>query len=575
MLTDVTAQALKRGLPSTSARFSAPTGAVSNKQVEVKQAATETHRGTSRAVAASSGAIAAAGSVKGAVTGTLGKVVTAGGEEEDSADKGAARAKEGGKDRWTHFVALPVESRAVLANLARVQGQVSAVSPALVPGLIPPNKFHASLAIICCEDETALARARAALQACAREFAVLFEGARGARFRVKGLGHFRNSVLWAGVEDAKTLQAMATLVQKHLRQAGPGVQVQVQGRDNSEVVALQGHVTLMKTTFFSAKQRAALTKADKNFDTLCGPWKTCDFGVETASVLQLCAMKTRTKGGVAGGGEGGYVVDGFVLLPPAFNRLPSVVSWNYIQALPVPAQTATARCIQVVAAARAQDGSDKEDLKVRVELEHEDDGHVKVKIKVLQGVAEPNESVAEPKKNGEQQKKVDGVPHASVRPREASGRVHEASDTGAVSGSRKQRDSHEFLSPAATVSKPPAPSVAKEGTTDLRQRIASAVEDAVLAAYSFQIKGEGGDKLAGWSAGMTELEHAEEQVRAQLAVSGKACVPYAYSPQHLDACMMVDISISHDSAAGLAAKTREWAENVERAWAMAASNART
>ena len=245
-------------------------------------------------------------------------------KEQEGKEKG--KEKETAKAKWTHFVALPVENREVLSSLERLQHQVVASSPALKPGLISKQKFHASLAIVGCADGVALERARDALLACAPELEALFAKQGGAKFKIQGVGHFRNSVLWAGVEDAKTLQAMAAILQKRLKEAGSGVVVQ--GNDGSEDVELQGHVTLMKTSFFSGNQRAALTKKDKDLGVFTGQWKNHVFGTEIASALQLCAMKTRSTGGVAGGGEGGYVVDGILQLPPAFGRLPSVVSWN-------------------------------------------------------------------------------------------------------------------------------------------------------------------------------------------------------------------------------------------------------
>ena len=247
-------------------------------------------------------------------------------KEIDTTQKADADEGQNQKARWTHFVSLPIENREVLRKLGLLQEELSSRSPSLKPGLISPRKMHASLAILSCADDAALERARLALAKCAPEFLALFAQGR-AEFNIKGVGHFRNTVLWAGVEDSWKLRAVATIVQKRLRQAGPGVIVQ--GKNSYENEAeLQGHVTLMKTSFFTPKQRSALSKQDKDLSAFAEGRKDFDFGWETASLLQLCAMKTRTTGGVAGGGEGGYVVNGIVNLPPTFSRLPSVVSWN-------------------------------------------------------------------------------------------------------------------------------------------------------------------------------------------------------------------------------------------------------
>jgi len=303
-------------------------------------------------------------------------------KEREGKEKG--KEKETAKAKWTHFVALPIENREVLASLENLQHQVVTSSPALKPGLISKQKFHASLAIVGCADGAALERARDALLACAPELQALFAKQGGAKFKIQGVGHFRNSVLWAGVEDSKTLQAMAAILQKRLKEAGPGVVVQ--GNDGSEDVELQGHVTLMKTSFFSGNQRAALTKKDKNLSVFAGQWKKHVFGTEIASALQLCAMKTRSTGGVAGGGEGGYVVDGILQLPPAFGRLPSVVSWNPLRLVwcaETRAQTAfspasTGKQVPMLVHVK------QVPMLVHVSFHYQASGYVSVKIKVGQ-----------------------------------------------------------------------------------------------------------------------------------------------------------------------------------------------
>lgn len=497
----------------------------------------------------------------------------------------AERRKEDGKEtakpKWTHFVALPIENREVLASLERLQKQVAADTPALKPGLISTQKYHASLAILSCADGAALQRARDALRACAPELLALFAKQGGARFHIKGVGHFRNSVLWAGVEDAKTLQRMAAVVQKKLKQAGPGVVVQ--GNDGSEDVELQGHVTVMKTSFFSGKQRAALTKKDKDLGALSAQWKNHVFGAETASILQLCAMKTRSTGGVAGGGEGGYVVDGVVHLPPSFTRLPSVVSWN------PPGRVSFAET-RATPASSIPSAAQQVPMLVRVSFEYEASGYVSVKIHV----GEVSESP--PKRTSAQ------------LPAQLPGETKKAAN--AAQGSRAQNPlpstskTSSGMAPKAPVtssatvsvqgSKAKARKAAGEaqsgdaGVSALRQEIAAAVQVALLAAYGYKVDSASGTAWSQFVQDLHELAHAERQVHAQLAESGAGefCVPVAYTPAHLDTIMMVDVRgqqdiggrrtwgiISRNSSSSAAEATKEWARHVELGWAAAAQAA--
>ena len=203
---------------------------------------------------------------------------------EEGEGGGGTEGKRSGRGfRWTHFVALPVQNESLVANLKHVQQQVLAAAPGLRPGRIPACKLHVSLAIVRCEDSAAEARARAALRACAPALAALFPpgGIAGAHFRVAGVGHFRNGVLWAGVQavgdpGSDLLQSMACVIQRALLEAGTGVHVQGDGADAEK---LQGHVTLLKTSFFSGSQRRALGQAERDFGSLCAPWRDSCFGL--------------------------------------------------------------------------------------------------------------------------------------------------------------------------------------------------------------------------------------------------------------------------------------------------------
>jgi 2'-5' RNA ligase len=553
-------------------------------------------------------------------------------KEQEGKEKG--KEKETAKAKWTHFVALPVENREVLSSLERLQHQVVASSPALKPGLISKQKFHASLAIVGCADGVALERARDALLACAPELEALFAKQGGAKFKIQGVGHFRNSVLWAGVEDAKTLQAMAAILQKRLKEAGSGVVVQ--GNDGSEDVELQGHVTLMKTSFFSGNQRAALTKKDKDLGVFTGQWKNHVFGTEIASALQLCAMKTRSTGGVAGGGEGGYVVDGILQLPPSFGRLPSVVSWNHprhlwcaeTRAQPVFSPASTGMQLPLV----------------HVSFHYEANGYVSVKIKVGQvstdipaGTVAGEQAGAKPAPARDVQ--VDAAPvnaalamAAKAAPATAAkaasataAKVAPATVAKAAPVTAAKAALATVASPAKISSAQPAQTMkaastagsnkAKEpmlaqttnkapgigskvpvtgsanlseqgsrvassaaagesrsgcGVSALRQEIATAVEVALLATYNYNVHSASGPA---WSADLAELAHTEQKVHALLAEKGEVWVTVVYTPPHLDAAMMVDVNIRQNPSRSAAEATKEWAKQIQLGWAAAAQAA--
>ena len=437
-------------------------------------------------------------------------------KEIDTTQKANTDEGQNQKARWTHFVSLPIENREVLRKIGLLQEELSSRSPSLKPGLISPRKMHASLAILSCADDAALERARLALAKCAPEFSALFAQGR-AEFNIRGVGHFRNTVLWAGVEDSWKLRAVATIVQKRLRQAGPGVIVQ--GKDSYENEAeLQGHVTLMKTSFFTPKQRSALSKHDKDLSAFAEGRETFDFGWETASLLQLCAMKTRMTGGVAGGGEGGYVVNGIVNLPPTFSRLPSVVSWN--------GTNPSWDSVQYSSGAQLADlipcSCDSDALAV------------KVKISCEGSVVTVNIEVQEPSVS---QKATAGL------------RVEEA-------GSGQQRD------PASAAVKADECIRLDETSSDsvaLRREIAHLIEAALLSSYSYQME-------AGWSDAMDELKETEEEVQSQLAASGSATVTYAYTPSTPDTVMTVDIHMPSADTSNAANKTKQWGKLVEQGW---------
>jgi hypothetical protein len=332
---------------------------------------------------------------------------------------------------------------------------------------------------------------------------------------------------------------VATIVQKKLRQAGPGVTVQ--GKDGSEEdVQLQGHVTLMKTSHFTGKQRAALGKADKNLAPYAERWKDYDFGWETASILHLCAMKTRAKGGVAGGGEGGYVVDGIVHLPPAFGRLPSVVSWSDVKVQHTSSGAAGA-CPGEDAAAptSAPGGADERPDSHDVTTPARDPGvsnAVTVKVKFSYDGAKTGVVAVGIE--------VEGDRHQSVW----------------ESGSEKTADAS-HLRPKPRCAATEELSTSTDGKLPLprRNKIAEAIEAALLSCYSYRVEED-------WSESLEELATIQGTLAAQLEATGSALVTYAHTPPCRDTVMTVDIHMSCSTAVTPAGTTKQWAEGVEQGW---------
>lgn len=202
-----------------------------------------------------------------------------------------ARKSKKSRNRPTHFLAIKITRPELLANLKTKQKEIRKMIKSLGKkhrlgkrgrainwerALVPPEKFHITLNMLCLQTEESVESAKQILKEFdRRKLDELFGPIKGVE--ISGMEHFDEQVLFAKVKHPAPLQNLFN----YLRDLFKDFRME----DNDK--SLKPHVTIMKTS--RAKKLRTLAPILKTL-ALTDNWVTC---YQPFEKLQLCSMREK------------------------------------------------------------------------------------------------------------------------------------------------------------------------------------------------------------------------------------------------------------------------------------------
>ncbi|KAL4235887.1 positive regulation of delayed rectifier potassium channel [Mactra antiquata] len=179
-----------------------------------------------------------------------------------------------------YFVALQIKDSKIKSTLQEVQDSIISKNKQLTPAVTKVTKLHITLMVLCLETEDDMKRSQIALQNAAEKLLPLYK-ASPLVLDISGLGHFKNQVVFAKVKNEDQLASLtniASIVEESFL--------------DQEIVSpdkrgFKPHATIMKLSQMKGWQKKGLKKIDSS---LYEDYVNRDFGSDTVTLLQLCAM---------------------------------------------------------------------------------------------------------------------------------------------------------------------------------------------------------------------------------------------------------------------------------------------
>lgn len=184
-----------------------------------------------------------------------------------------------------YFVAIQISNPEIHKNIEEIQKAVVAKKAALEPALVPLTTLHFSILVLYLEDESAIERAKVALDKS--KILIVELGLIPLSLDVMGIDDFGQSVIFAKVKEGQALDQLNVLADTVHGQFAD------QRLFPSDSKGFNPHLTIMKLSRCPQLYKKGIKKIAHEF---YDDHKNDFLGSQTVDSLQLCAMKKAENG---------------------------------------------------------------------------------------------------------------------------------------------------------------------------------------------------------------------------------------------------------------------------------------
>ena len=203
--------------------------------------------------------------------------------------KGKKRGKSK-KPRPTHFLAVKIDDPGILEAAMKVQSEILEKVPEIQPAVIPVSKLHVTLGVFYLPTQEHVDSVKQSLSSINWSL-VTEECNENLSLTVKGVGHFRDQIIWAGLhvdEHCHKLRKIAENAHQSIKSSCPEAVCEEKIDDS-----FKPHITLAKLTTakfhkHNKKSESKIRKIDRNSHNHLNDHL---FGTQFCNRIQLLAMQ--------------------------------------------------------------------------------------------------------------------------------------------------------------------------------------------------------------------------------------------------------------------------------------------